>query len=90
MAHVAEEGRLGGIDFGQGLCPLALFLVCTRVGDCSCDLIHRELYKVAISMIELEARTNPGDQKPVRAALPGTSQRCDDCAVRRLGPASTR
>src|SRR5580700_3608592 len=90
VAHVAEEGRLGRINFSQGLCPPALFLVRVRVGDCTSDLIYCELNKVAISMIELEPRTNSGNEKTVGSALPGTSQRRDDRTVRRLGPAATR
>ncbi len=51
VAHVAEEGGLGPVEFGQRLGPLPFFFVSPGVGDGGGDLTGQQVHEALVPVI---------------------------------------
>jgi hypothetical protein len=62
VTDVREERRLGAVELGQSLGPLALFLVGLGVGDAGGDLRRHQAEESAVVVVEQPERVEADDQ----------------------------
>ena len=63
VADVAEERRLGAVEFGQRFGALALLLIGAGVGNGRGDLGRDEIKKAVIQLVEAQAHADAGHQQ---------------------------
>ena len=88
VAHVAEELRLGPIERGQRVGPLALLHVSVGVGQDRRDLTGQDVVEAAIGVVEPPPRAHRGDEHTDDGLA--RHQRERQRSVRRIGPRAAR
>ena len=90
VADVAEKCRLGAIELGQGLCPLAFLLVGAGAGQSDRDLFGNPIDELAVRIVKGPAGMDSRDEETQRFAVFSEPDRHHACFFGRDWPIGYR
>ena len=86
VADVAEKRRLGAVELGQSLCPLAFLLISASAGQPDRDLFGNPMDELAVRIVKGSAGMDSRDKEAQRFAVFAQPDRHDARLFRRVRP----